>query len=458
MRLTIRNKLVVTYMLISLFTALLIYLLIYFTSEPRLNQLTREYQQKEITQEVISWWAAEHTWEGFGDYFKELHPPPKWDEDKPQSGPDRKKTHGLFTTDRVALLRYLGYMPGDTIPGAFFEKATPIKYKGEQIAWIIPPDATGISLNSELQVYLDNTRYSMMIAILISLFLSLGIAVLLARITTKPLESLTKATTAIAQGDLEQNVPELSNDEVGDLSRSFNKMSKDLARADAQKKQLTADITHDLGTPVQVISGYIEMAQEGDLELNHERLAIISDELKHVQNLLKDMSLLAQTDANTLSLNLAETDIRALLERVFRSYKNPCENEKILLTLDCPRDLPHIKIDEEQVIRVLGNLVSNAIRYTPENGDIEIKARSINNQLKIEIHDSGCGIQPEDLPLVFERFYRSDTARTGACGKMGLGLSISKGLVEVHGGNILVESDGKSGSTFIISLPIQQAS
>ena len=456
MRIPIRNKLIATYLLISVLTALLIYLLTFFTSEQRIRTLAKEHQTQEMAQEIYHWYTAEQNWEGFPDYFKSLHPPePNREKNKkliPYDG--LVKRHGLVTSEHRALLRYLQYKPGDLVPDAYLANATPVNYQGKIIAWIIPPEATGLSLNSELQVFLDNILEILLITVCLSIFISLLMGILLARILLKPVESLTKAISAIAEGNLEQQVPTYTDNEIGDLSRSFNKMSQDLVHADKQRRQLTADITHDLGTPVQVISGYIEMAQNGELDLNQERVETIAGELEHIQRLLKDMSLLAKTDAKTLSLQLTPLNIRPVLKRVTRLYQQSCMEKQITLLQHCTDPLPTLELDEERIVQILGNLISNAMRYTPAGGEITLRSKMNKNRLIIQVIDSGCGIKPEDLPFIFDRFYRSDSTRSGTSGKMGLGLSISKGLVEIQGGTISVDSDGKNGSCFQIDFPV----
>ncbi|WP_375748536.1 sensor histidine kinase [Vibrio sp. HN007] len=463
MRISLRSKLVATYLLISIFTALVIYILTYFTSEQRVQNLAQSYQTKEMVQEVRHWYAAEQTWVGFPEYFKSLHPPMP-DSRKPdiekaelnKSGNKASKKAGLVTADKRALLRYLKFQPGDIVPKAYLENASPVKYQGEVVAWVIPPEATGISLNSQLQVFLDNILDILLMSVAVSILISLIFGAAIAKYILKPVESLTKASSAIASGDLTQEVSDHSNDEIGDLSRSFNKMSKDLARADKQRRQLTADVAHDLGTPVQVISGYIEMAQDGVLDLDDERVDIISSEIAHIQRLLKDMSLLAKTDAKALSIYTTSTDIRTLLERVIRMHQLACQENQITLALNCADSLPAPELDEERMVQVLGNLIRNAIRYVPKGGKIEVASYCVDQCLTIKVSDTGCGIQQEDLPFVFDRFYRSDPSRTGKQGSIGLGLSIAQGLVNIQGGTIRVESDGKSGSHFIIDFKLQR--
>lgn len=450
---SIRSKLIATYLFISALTAFLIYVLISLTSEQRIGTLAKEYQTKEMSQEILNWYIAEQQWVGFADYFHRLHPPPEVLKGLKNTDDGVIRQHGILDADNRALLRYAGYQEGELVEKSYLINALPILYNGKVIAKIIPPDIVGLSLNSELQVFLDNLRDVLIIAVAVGVFISLLMGIILARFMLRPIESLTQASTLIADGRLQQEVAVNSNDEIGVLAQSFNKMSRDLASADRQRRQLTADITHDLGTPIQVISGYIEMAQDGVLTLNQERLDTIAQELQRVNRLIEDMGLLAKTDAKTLSLHLAFTSIAPMLQRVVRLYQARCNNEGIRLRLVCPDNL-NAELDEERMVQVLGNLISNALRYTSRAGEIALSAEIKDSELIISVCDTGCGIEAGELPFVFDRFYRSDSAR-GAGGKMGLGLSISKGLVEMHRGTISVDSDGESGSCFQIQLPIE---
>lgn len=462
MRIPIRNKLILSYVLISLLTAGLIYVFTYITSEQRVASLTREYQTQEMVHEVVDWFSVEQSWEGFADYFKSLHPPPAITDAVPNLeslGSDDKhfKQHGLITDEGYALLRYLQYQPGDLVPKAYWVDATPVTYDGDNIAWIIQPDVVGLSLTSEMKVFLDNILEVLLMAVVIAVFISLFMGIGLAKVTLSSVKSLHKATSAIANGDLKQQVPISGNDEITDLAQSFNKMSQQLSRADKQRRQLTADITHDLGTPLQVISGYVEMAQQDDFQLNSENIEIISDELGHIKRLLTDLSLLAETDARTLVLNLEKTEIVPLLERVIRLFKKGCNEKQISLHLHSKERLPTLELDTERMVQVLSNLISNAMRYTTEGGCIRIETECDDKNLLIKVIDDGSGIHRNDLPFLFDRFYQADRCRNDMSGKMGLGLSISKGLIEMQHGRIYAESDGVQGSCFVLTFPVARS-
>lgn len=442
--------------MISIFTALIIYVLTYATSEKRIEKLAENYMLQEMSQEVHHWYAAEQSWEGFAAYFKSLHPPLPDDKDlglnKAKNGGSKKA--GLVTSDQRVLLKYLDFQPGEFIPKAYLSNARQVKYRGDVIAWIIPPEATGINLSSQLQVFLDNTLDVLLSSVAVSILAALFLGVIFAKVVLKPIETLTTAASEIASGDLYQKIESYRDDEIGDLSRSFNKMSQDLVAADQQRRQLTADITHDLGTPVQVISGYIEMAQDGELALNPERVEIIANELEQIQRLLKDMSLLAQTDAKTLSIHTESIEIPSLIQRVIRMHQLSCHEKQIDLNYRCASNLPLLDLDEERMIQVLSNLISNSIRYVSKGGNIDITSYYEHNVVAIKVSDNGSGIHPDDLPFIFARFYRSDRSRSGVSGKMGLGLSISRGIIEMQGGTIRAESDGRSHSHIIIEFPV----
>ncbi|WP_413282411.1 sensor histidine kinase [Vibrio sp. MA40-2] len=453
MRLSIRYKLMGTYLLISVITALTIYLLTYYTSEQRVAKLTLEYQVTEMVREIRRWYATEESWDGFEIYFKALHPPKNTNHNQDNVRTQPTKKAGIVTAQGTALLEYKSFQIGDVIPQAFLARAQAVKYNGDIIAWVIPPEATGINLNSQLQVFLDNILDVLLISIAISIVVSLVMGGIIANFALRPIDSLINASSAIASGNLNQKVNSYPNDEIGDLADSFNQMSNELAISDQRRKQLTADITHDLGTPVQVISGYIEMAQDGAMALNPGRLNTITSELDHIQRLVKDLSTLAQSDAKALSFYPEMSSITELVDKVVQAHQVSCKDKGIHLIASCQDPLPNIEIDPERMTQVLGNLINNATRYVSTGGQIEVLAYTEQTELVIEVIDTGCGISNESLPFIFDRFYRANASRSSKSGKMGLGLSICKALIEMHQGKIRVESDGQSYSRFIIRLP-----
>jgi signal transduction histidine kinase len=281
--------------------------------------------------------------------------------------------------------------------------------------------------------------------------LALAMGFLLARGLLKPIRRLTSASQALASGDLLQQVPVTSQDELGQLTRTFNQMSADLVQADQQRKRLTADITHDLSTPLQVIAGYIEMFEAGEVPLNPQRIEIIKTELEHLRRLVGDLSTLTQVEGGGLDMQLQPIAPFALLTSVYRAYQPIAARQGVELRLDAAETVPAIKVDEGRMLQVLKNLLDNALRYTPQGGVITLRA-AVGERVTLRVEDNGSGIEADDLPYVFERFYRADKARTGNTGKMGLGLAICKALVTAMGGTIAAESAGKDlGTSMVIT-------
>jgi signal transduction histidine kinase len=257
----------------------------------------------------------------------------------------------------------------------------------------------------------------------------------------------------MAGGELSQQVTVNSKDEIGELAESFNRMSSEVAKANQLRKQMTADIAHDLRTPLTVIAGYVESMRDGDLAPTPERLDVIYAEIDRLQRLVADLRLLAHTDAGELRLNLQAIHPKELIESAAASFKLSAEQKSITLRVQADDDLPLLQIDESRMNRVLSNLISNAIRHTPEGGIISILATRKNQNIIIAVEDTGEGIPPADLPHIFDRFYRADKSRTEADGaSSGLGLAIAKALVEAHGGRVWAESEVGRGTRMRVAM------
>ena len=282
--------------------------------------------------------------------------------------------------------------------------------------------------------------------------LALLLSIILARTLTKPVRELTGAIRAMARGKLGVAVLVRSRDEIGELTTAFNQMSADLARSNQLRKQMTADIAHDLRTPLTVIGGYIESLRDGVLEANPERFDVMHQVVQHLQHLVEDLRILSLADAGELKLNRQRLAPEILLEQTASAFQPQAAQKQIALQMQCEPGLPEISVDEIRIAQVLGNLMSNALRYTAEGGLIILSARRHANEISLTVADNGEGIAPEALPHIFERFYRADESRQSET-ESGLGLAITKSLVEAHGGTIAAQSAGAGkGSTFSVRL------
>ncbi len=269
---------------------------------------------------------------------------------------------------------------------------------------------------------------------------------------TRSIRELTEATNDIARGNLGRQVKVRSRDEMGDLASSFNKMSQDLARATQMRRQMTADIAHDLRSPLSVISGYTEALSDGKLCGSPEIYEILYQETLYLKRLIDDLRELSLADSGELPLCLQPVQPRALLEQAATRQAVAAQQKEISLRLEDMPDIPLIQADYERLAQVLDNLINNALRYTPAQGEIILSARVAGDHVQMHVQDSGSGISPEDLPHIFDRFYRGDKSRQGN-GESGLGLAIARSLVEAHGGTISAKSQPGQGTIFTISLP-----
>lgn len=282
---------------------------------------------------------------------------------------------------------------------------------------------------------------------------------LLAGTLTQPLRSLTAATQAMTRGELGQQVKVQTADEIGELAASFNQMSRDLQRASHLRKQMTADLAHDLRTPLSIIHGYMEGLKEGRLEGNPTLYAILYEEVEHLERLVDDLRVLSLADAGELPLKRRAVDPAALLERTGLAYLDAAQRAGVGLRVETAEPLPSVFVDTDRITQVLNNLVSNALRHT-QTGEIVLAAAALPDQVELRVRDTGAGIAPDELPFVFDRFYRVDKARrrtgphTIGGASSGLGLAIAKAIVEAHGGSIGVVSGVEQGTTFTLRLPL----
>jgi signal transduction histidine kinase len=284
--------------------------------------------------------------------------------------------------------------------------------------------------------------------------IALALALVLARTLTRPLRELTAASQAMAEGDLGRQVAVRSRDELGELAAAFNRMSAELARANRARRQMTADIAHDLRTPLTVIMGYAEALRDGDLAPADATFETVYREAEHLSRLIDDLRTLSLVDAGKLTLSCGAMTPQALLERAAAAHLPQAQRLGIGLDVHAGAGLPLVQVDPERMAQVLGNLVANALRYTPEGGRITLSAELHPGAVHLAVCDTGSGIDPVDLPHIFDRFYRGDASRTTEKGESGLGLAIAKSLVEAHGGTISAASTLGEGSTFMIVLPV----
>lgn len=462
MKRSLRTKLILSYLAVALITVLVVSVAIRLTSSRSLMSLVVEQQTASLTEAVQTYYTTSGSLGGFFEYYlqsipQKPGPAESGDPGQPPKSRDVRGVVGLVDTEYQAVMPTFEYKIGQVVPEERIKQSIPVEVDGQVVAWILPDTSRGFDLNPEEQLFLERTTLAITLAALAGVLVALGMSFLLAGGLLKPIRRLTQASQALAGGDLEQQVPVTSQDELGQLTRTFNQMSADLVRADQQRKRLTADITHDLSTPLQIISGYMEMLEEGEVNLTPQRIEIIKTEIEHLRRLVGDLTLLSQVEAGGLEIQLQPIQPSSLLERIHNTYQPIAARQGVALSLDLPASAPLVQVDEGRTVQVLKNLVENALRYTPAGGRVTLKLANLDQKVLLQVSDNGSGIEAEDLPYVFDRFYRADPARSASAGKMGLGLAICKALVTAQGGTISAESGGKNqGTTIMIGFqPVQ---
>jgi signal transduction histidine kinase len=311
------------------------------------------------------------------------------------------------------------------------------------------------------QLFLDRSKTSLLLTLLITILIAALVGILLSRSLTRPVIELTAAAQNLAAGDLSQKVHVHSKNELGELSQAFNQMSAEIEQSDRQRKRMTADIAHDLRTPLTVIGGYIESMRDGDLEPTQERLSMLYSEVTRLNRMVADLRLLSQSDAGALSLNLQPIEPYKLLQQTRELFDLRANEQKINLTVESPENLPTILGDEMRLVQVMENLVVNAIRHTPEGGNIKLSAKidqgmgaETKRSVRFTVSDNGEGIPEREIPYIFDHFHRVDKSRHTDESQSGLGLAIVKAIVQGHGGKAWVESTLGQGSDFHFSIPV----
>ncbi len=282
----------------------------------------------------------------------------------------------------------------------------------------------------------------------------------LSRIISRPVVELTEATRAVAAGDLSVRVPVRYQGELRELGVAFNRMTEELARADELRRSMTADVAHELRTPLSVIRGKLEGVLDGVYPATPEHLEPILEETNLLTHLVEDLRLLALAEAGQLRLEKRRTDVGDLLGDAYVNFSPQAADRGVTLALDLPVELPRVDADPRRIAQVLGNLLTNALRHTPQGGHVTLSAALVapvegdgEGVVEVRVADTGTGILPENLPYIFERFWRGEKSRSRAGGGTGLGLAIARQLVEMHGGTIGVESVPGQGSVFRFTLP-----
>ena len=289
---------------------------------------------------------------------------------------------------------------------------------------------------------------------LLAVAIALLLTFYLSRRISTPVKVLTLTARQLGQGDLSQRVHLKDKGEMGELAQAFNSMAGDLERAEQLRRNMTADVAHELRTPLSNLKGYLEAVRDGVKQPDAETICSLEEEATLLSRLVDDLQELSLAEAGELKLNRQSKNIGELIKKTVASVQAQAAAKGVSLATELPDRLPRLNIDSQRIGQVLRNLMENALAHTGKGGTISVAAGRQDNWIEVSITDTGEGIPPEDLPNIFERFYRVDKSRTRATGGSGLGLTIAKRLVEAHGGKINAQSEPGKGSRFSFTLPV----
>lgn len=325
--------------------------------------------------------------------------------------------------------------------------SSPIIVNGEKVGVLIAPTSKGkMEENFITSIQIANMKAGMLATIL-----ALAAGIYFSRRISKPLVVLSEAARKIANRELSHRVPIYTKDEIGEVGGAFNKMAESLEHNELLRKNLIADVAHELRTPLSILRGNLELLQEDVIQPSPQVFASLHEESIRISRLVDDLQSLSHADAGEMKFDFSMEDVTQIVKTVVLELSQEAAKKNIEIYVQSTEAVP-VLMDQYRIGQVLYNLISNAIRYT-EQGRVQITISNLPRCVQLEICDKGPGIAEEHLPFLFDRFYRVEKSRNRISGGSGLGLAIAKSFVEAHGGQIWVESKVGEGSKFIFSLP-----
>jgi two-component system, OmpR family, sensor histidine kinase BaeS len=453
---SISSKLIFAFLSIGIISVASIFLTARWNTRAEFIRFLTDQNQNDLVEALANYHLQQGSWEDVEIIGYQQN-------NAPGPGMGMGRDHGpmgqLFIladqNGRVIFSNFRNLRPGAKISLADLETGTPITEDGKVIGILISPQTPYQGQPRELE-FIERINLTLFYGALIGAVIALLLGIFLSRTLTRPIRELTRATHAISEGDLSQQVPVRTSDELGELAQAFNKMSQELSRSVNTRKQMTADIAHELRTPLSLILGHAEAVHDGILPPTRENFEIIREEAARLEHLVNDLRTLSLADAGELSITLQTIQPQRLLQEVASLYHYQTQRKNISLDLDIASPLPNIEVDPGRMTQVLTNILDNATRHTPEGGRIVLSAKQSEEYVEIAVQDSGLGLSAENLERIFERFYRTDASRQrdgDVPGGSGLGLAIAKSIVQVHNGQLSAESESGKGLKVSIRLP-----
>jgi two-component system, OmpR family, sensor kinase len=414
-------------------------------------------QNSDLVTRLVGYYTQHQTWAGLETTLTVAAPPNQSGRRGNGQPPDRfGPPITLIVADATGHIVFDSNPQGaaKTLSQGEREAATVLQAHDQTIGYLSLTPGPIVTLRPIEQTFVEQVRHNLLLAGLIASLVGVALGIAFSLTLTRPLDRLAAAARAIAAKDLSHRVVPGGTIEVANVAEAFNDMAGSLQKAEELRRNLIADVAHELRTPLTVMQGNLAAQLDGLFPIDQTETARLYDETRLLSRLVDDLRELAQAEAGQLQLNLGAIDLRRVIASTADAFTAMATEQQARIDVDLPATLPLVTADSERVAQVLRVLLSNALRHTPAGGSITLSARPLPDQVSMSVHDTGDGIAPNEVPVVFDRFWRGDKSRARETGGSGLGLAIAKQLIESQGGAIGVESTIGQGSRFWFTLPI----
>jgi two-component system sensor histidine kinase BaeS len=384
---SISVKLAIAFAFVSIMGIALVAIFIRLRAQGEFDHYVRARVDSDFGSRLSDYYVSHQGWQGVGDILTTAAPPP------PRMS---RLIFAVVDSDHnVVYGTGPSYVVGAPVAATALDQGMPIEANGAVVGWLLVDPAPGsINIRTPETDFIDRMTNAVTSGALIAIVVAVVIGASLARTLSHPIQELTEATRRVAKGELGYQVRVRGRDELGRLAESFNQMSADLAQGIDLRRQMTADIAHELRSPLSVILGYTEALTEDKLPASAEVFQSLHIEARHLQRLIDDLRILSLADAGELPLTLQPVSPRLLLEQVRAAYASQASSHEVMLRVETPAELPELEVDPDRMAQVLGNLVTNALRYTPSKGEIVLSAALDDDQIELRVQDNGKGIRP----------------------------------------------------------------
>lgn len=444
------------------------YLLIITLSLTGVALLVREGAQNEIQtflgrggligaesliEDLESWYASSDSWEGVERIMpSESGHGSGQEAGAPQTG--YRKLATLRLVDKDQILIYDPISPGSVgqVIQDVEQHGMPLIVDEETAGYLLPQENEQQESAQFEERFIARINRASVYAAAISGAASIILALLLAYFVLRPINVIIGATERLAKGDLSYRVDIKKPKEFAQLGENFNQMAKALEQADRRRKDLSADIAHELRTPLAIQRAHLEALIDGILPTNEENITTVLEQNQLLHELVEDLRVITLTDAGELILDLRTVDLRDIAKNTIERFRAQAQEKNIKIAVDFG-ECPPIQADFKRIQQILHNLLQNGIRYTPQDGTLTLRLTCRDGFNILTIHDSGPGISENALPYIFDRFYRAETSRCKQEGGTGLGLAIARNLAEAHGGSLSADNHPQGGAIFTLKLP-----